>query len=168
MAGKKPSHRNAIIRSQLIELIRNERLKSTATKTKILKAEFDKVVNMAKKGSPASRREVEATLQFMPAVEKLYTHILPRLEKDNSGYTISARTLPRKGDNATQVIVMIKGTEVKEKKSRIQATLEKQEKAEAAAKPLTSKIRNAVKSVGGAAKETKAKSSVVSVRRNSK
>lgn len=167
MSGKKPSHRNAIVKSLLIELIRNERLQSTPTKVKILKAEFDKLVNTAKQNTEASRRNVESKLTNDLSVEKLYSKLLPRLDGSNSGYTISARTLPRKGDNAEQVVVMIKGSEIKEKRSKLAATLEKQDKT-AKSEGVAERIKSVVsgpKKVGG---NTKKKDSVVNVRRNSK
>lgn len=167
MSGKKPSHRDAIIKSLLIELIRNERLQSTPNKVKILKAEFDKLVNTAKQNTEASKRNVESKLTNNLSVEKLYK-MLPRLDGTTSGYTISARTLPRKGDNAAQVIVMIKGSEIKEKRSRLSATLEKQDKS-AKSEGVAERIKNVVsgpKKVG--AGNTKQKSSIVNVRRNSK
>lgn len=166
MQGKKPSHRNAIVKSLLSELIRNERIKTTPTKVRILKGQFDRLVNEAKKGTPASRRRVEATLPTEIVVNKLYTHILPRLQDTNSGYTISARTLPRKGDNADQEIVMIKGYEMQEKKSKLASVLKKQEKANAN-KPtgVTGKIKSAVSKASP--KSAGKKNSSVAVRRNS-
>jgi large subunit ribosomal protein L17 len=167
MAGKKPSHRDAIIKSLLIELIRGERLQTTPTKVKILKQEFDKLVNTAKQDTEASRRNVESKLTSTLSVEKLYSKILPRLGDTTSGYTISARTLPRKGDNAAQTIVMIKGTEVKEKRSKLAATLEKQDKS-AKSEGVAEKIKKAVSGPRKMGGDSKKKDSVVNVRRNSK
>ncbi len=125
MQGKKPSHRNAIIRSQILELIRAERLQTTPQKGKLLKQRFDRLVTEAKKGTDASKRNIENFLRNEKAVAKLYK-ILPRLEEDNSGYVLSARTLPRKGDNAPQMICMIKGHEIQERKSRLATVLDRQ------------------------------------------
>lgn len=128
MPGKDRAHRDAVIRSQLLELIRNEKLQTTPTKAKILKAEFDKLITKAKKNTDASRRLVHSILRNDKAVTKLYDKILPRLEDVNSGYTHSARTLPRSGDNAAQMIVLVRGAEVKQKRSRLQAALKRTKK----------------------------------------
>jgi ribosomal protein L17 len=127
MQGKKPTHRNAIIHSQVLELIRGEHLKTTPQKGKLLKQRFDRLVTEAKKSTPASKRNVESFLRNDKAVTKLYKVILPRLENETSGYVISARTLPRKGDNAAQIICMVKGTVLEEKKSKLATVLEKQD-----------------------------------------
>jgi large subunit ribosomal protein L17 len=164
MQGKKPSHRNAIVKSLLIELIRNESIKTTPAKARILKQQFDILVNEAKKNTLASKRNVESALTSDKSVTKLYGNLLPRLEKDNSGYTQSARTLPRKGDNAPQMIVLIKGTELKENKSKLEKALARKEK-KAASKPagVTERIREAV----GGRQDTKSKQQLAKTRRNS-
>lgn len=169
MSGKKPSHRNAIIKSQLIELIRHGHLQTTKSKARILKAEFDKLVNTAKANNETSRRQVMATLNNELTVEKLYSKVLGQLSDSNSGYTKSANTLPRKGDNAPQVIVMIKGTELEEKKSRLASTLERQEKKAEAEPGVAGKIRQAV-TRGGSKQATRVKDTKtgVGIRRNAK
>lgn len=127
LQGKKPTHRNSMIRSQVLEMIRAERIKTTPAKGRLLKQRFDRLINEAKKGTPASKRNVESYLRNEKAVAKLYNTLLDQLKGENSGYILSAKTLPRKGDNAPQAIFMLKGHEVKEKKSRLAATLERQE-----------------------------------------
>ncbi len=169
ISGMKPSHRRAIMSSQLLDLIHHERLQTTPKKVKLLKQGFDRLVNEAKKDTLASKRNVASTLGSDKAVSKLYNTILPRLQESNSGYTISALTLSRKGDNAAQAIVMIKGTELKERKSRLAQALEKRE---ASSKPKTG-IRSRL---GGNKPEAEArpstnarkKESTKDTRRNSK
>jgi large subunit ribosomal protein L17 len=130
LSGMKPSHRRAIMHSQLVDLIHHERLQTTPKKVKLLKQSFDRIVNEAKKNNPASRRNVMSALRSEKAVEKLYGQLLPRLQDSNSGYALSARTLPRKGDGADQAIIIVKGYEVKERKSRLSQVLAKREETE--------------------------------------
>ena len=167
MQGKKPSHRRAIIQSQLIELIRAERLQSTPTKVKILKSEFDKLVTMAKKDSAASRKQVAETLRSEKSVEKLYGKLLPRMADVNSGYTVQARALPRKGDNAPQMIIMVRGAEIAEKRSRARQQLAKQE-SKAKDSGVTGRIRQAVAKSAPAGRSSKKIDSMADTRRNSK
>lgn len=165
MQGKKPSHRRAIVKSLLIELIRNESLTTTPSKAKVLSLSFDRLVTEAKKSTLASRRNVESRIVNNKTVEKFYNKLLPNLQDRNSGYTKSARTLPRKGDNAEQVIIMVIGTEIKERKSKLEAALNRKEKKQVAEqdKTIAGRIRN---TVGG--KSGKAKDSTKDTRRNSK
>ncbi len=167
MPGKKPSHRNAIVKSLLIELIRNESIKTTPSKARILKQQFDILVNEAKKNTLASKRGVESKLNSDKSVEKLFAKLLPRLAADKSGYTQSALTLPRKGDNAPQMIVLIKGTEFKENKSKLEKALARKQKAQDA-KPtgVADRIRGVV-SGGTKSVDTKNKQQMAKTRRNS-
>jgi len=154
MSGKKSSHRDAIITSLLIELIRAEKIKTTVNKGKIIKAEFDKLVTKTKLNNEASRRIVEAYFGSKQiVVNKLYKIVEEKLQDRNSGYTYSARTLPRKGDNADQMYVMIVNSEVKEKKSRLEKALDKREEV-AEEKSVVGRLKKAVSSKS-AKKETK-------------
>lgn len=167
MQGKHAAHRNAVLRSMVLELIRNERLKSTPSKIKLLKQRFDRLVTQARKDDEASRRRVAGFLRNEKAEAKFYNVLLPRLEGDNSGFTLTAHTLPRKGDNAPQTIILVKGAEVKQKKSRLQKALDKQDgKKEEKKKPAkqVSKRVNRKESVSVAQK----KESTKNIRRNSK
>lgn len=166
MQGKKPSHRNAIVRSLLIELIRNESLTTTPSKAKILSKTFDRLVTEAKKSTIASRRNVESKIVSIRTVEKFY-RILPTLADRNSGYTKSARTLPRKGDNAEQEIVMIVSSQIKERRSKLEVALERKEKKQVAEqdKTITGRIR---KTVAGNVRNTGKKESTKDIRRNAK
>jgi large subunit ribosomal protein L17 len=130
LSGMKPSHRRSIISSQLQDLVHYERVQTTPRKVKLLKQGFDRLVNDAKKNTEASKRSVAAALGNPKAVAKLYTQILPRLQDSNSGYTLSALTLPRRGDGAAQAIIMVKGAELRERKSRLAQALEKREEKE--------------------------------------
>ncbi len=133
MQGKKPSHREAIRKSLLIELIRNESLRTTPRKAAILQADFDRLVVMAKRGDNAAKNWVESRLSNDKAVTKLYAKLLPRLQGSVSGFTLAARTLPRRGDNADQVILVIKGAVIKDQTSRLAAVLNRgQEKPDLA------------------------------------
>jgi len=65
------------------------------------------------------------------------------LQDRNSGYTYSARSLPRKGDNAEQMYVMIVNTEEREKQTRLQKVLEQREKVDEE-KSVTGRIKKAI------------------------
>lgn len=153
IAGKKPSHRKAILRSLLLEMIRAERIQTTQRKAKLVKQQFDRLVTEAKKDTEASKRNVASTLRNELAETKLYGKLLPRLADRNSGYLQSARTLPRKGDNAPQIILMVHGTELRETRSRLAKVLQRQDtaKQQKADSGVAGRIRKAVTG-GNAAK----------------
>jgi large subunit ribosomal protein L17 len=122
-SNRKPSHRNSMIRTLILELIRAEKIKSTPNRIGVIKARFDRLVTEAKKDTFASRRNVENFLRNDKAVDKFYNKILPRLSDRNSGYTVTARTLPRKGDFAEQMYIAIIGYKPYEKQSALQKVL---------------------------------------------
>ncbi|BCX13492.1 MAG: hypothetical protein KatS3mg085_024 [Candidatus Dojkabacteria bacterium] len=129
LAGKKKSHREALIRSQVIELVRAGRIKTTPSKAKALKRVFDRLVTEGKKNTLASERRVRAFFgNNERSVVRFFDVVKEKLSDRNSGYTRVIKTLPRAGDNADQVYVMLVNTEVQEKKSKISKVLEKQSK----------------------------------------
>lgn len=126
--GKTSAHRKALMKSLVIELIRAKKIKTTPIKAKALKSTFDQLVTKAKKDSDHSRRQVVSFFgNNERAVERLYQVIGENLSDRTSGYTRVIHTLPRKGDNAKQVYVMLVNTEAQEQKSKIKQVLEKQE-----------------------------------------
>lgn len=127
--GKTAAHKKAMLRSQIVELIRNTKIKTTPKKSKLLKKHFDKLVTKAKVGNDHSKRQIESFFNHNNrAVERFYYHVENTLNDRNSGYTRVIRTLNRKGDNAEQVFVLITNTQATEKKSKVSEALEKQEK----------------------------------------
>jgi large subunit ribosomal protein L17 len=128
--GKKPSHRRAMIKSQLVELLRTGKIQTTPAKARAVAISAERLIGIAKQDTPASRTKVNQILPTTKSIERLY-QLLPAWSARTSGYTSTIRTLPRKGDNASQVFLMLMDMKVeKVKKSVIQKTIEKQ-----AAKP---------------------------------
>lgn len=161
MPGKKASHRNAITRSLVMDLLRAERVKTTPTKAKIMKTQIDKLITAAKKDTGASKRTIQsffASNEF--AIEKLYK-VANRITDRNSGYTRIIHTLPRKGDNSKQVYIMFVDFEAKEKKTKLQSLLEKKETK--ASKKVSKKAQKAER-----VKSEKVKEAVVSKSTNTK
>jgi large subunit ribosomal protein L17 len=131
MQGKTPSHRKSIIKSQIESLVRTGRIKTTTAKAKVIKSEFDKLVNMYKKNTGASLRNV---LSFFTgneiALAKFEKIVKEYLTDRTSGYTRVIKTLPRKGDNSEQSYIMLVNTEAKAAKSKIKKAIEKKKVAE--------------------------------------
>jgi large subunit ribosomal protein L17 len=147
MQGKDAEHTTAIIKSQVLDLIIHEKIKTTESKGKILKSRFDRLVTEAKKETPASRARVASFLGNNEEVVELFYKMVDKKLKDrSSGYTRVLHTLPRKGDGARQVFVMVMNTEVKEKESRAKKLLAKR-KEDADKKSVGGKIKKAASKV---------------------
>lgn len=143
MQGKTPSHVTSITRSLVMELLRNQQIKTTPAKAKVVKSKFDRLVTLAKKGEQSNRLVQSFFASNQKAMDKFYKVVETQLQDRNSGYTRVIKTLPRKGDNASQVYIMLVNAEVKEKKTEVQKLLEKREKTESK-KSVASKVKKAV------------------------
>jgi large subunit ribosomal protein L17 len=144
MPGKKASHRNSIIRSLIIELVRAEKIKTTPNKAKIVKSQFDKLVTMSKKETISGNKGVEAFFASNDRIiSKFHEMVKTKFSDRNSGYTHLFHTLPRKGDNADQMYIMVVNYQEKEEKSNVQKLLEKR-KASEEEKSVGGRIKKAV------------------------
>jgi len=143
MQGKTASHVASITRSLVMELVRNQQIKTTPTKAKIVKARFDRLVTLSKKGESSQRMIQSFFASNEKAIANFNKVVETQLQDRNSGYTRIIKTLPRKGDNAAQVYIMLMNAEVKEKKSEVQKLLEKRQKEENK-KSVTGRVKKAV------------------------
>jgi large subunit ribosomal protein L17 len=80
-------------------------IKTTEAKAKLVKRLIDKVITRAKKPSLNSRRLVQKTLVFEPAVNKLVAELAPRFSSRTSGYTRLTKLGNRSGDDTMMVRV---------------------------------------------------------------
>ncbi len=168
LQGKTSAHKKALVKSQVLELIRNEKIKTTPAKARLLKSVFDKLVTKAKVDSDHARRQVSAFFgNNERSADRLYTIIDQKLSDRTSGYTRVIKTLSRKGDNAQQCYVMLVNTEAKSKKSKISNVLQKQEQKKKE-KSLTGKISKAVEKVSSGGGTKTGNVSTAKTRRNSK
>jgi len=100
--GRTTSHRKALLKNLAISLIEQENIETTLPKAKELKAYFDKLITVAKKGDFNSHRAIFAKLQSKEATKKLCNEIAEKFASRNGGYTTVRRTRIRRGD-ATQM-----------------------------------------------------------------
>jgi large subunit ribosomal protein L17 len=126
--GKTASHKRALGRSLVVELIRTGRIKTTTTKARFLKAKFDRLVTLYKRNTPAAKSKLVSEMgSNKRALERLDKVVNSFLMDRNSGYTRVIKTLNRKGDNAEQAYVALVNFEQKVRKSKISTVLEKQQ-----------------------------------------
>lgn len=124
------SHKRCMLANMLKSLIDNERIETTVTKAKVLKAYADKMVTLAKKGTIDSRRRAKAKLMIRynkltpkerraakngdasaynldrTIEQKLFGELKTRFEGRAGGYTrIIKLPTPRIGDNSSMCII---------------------------------------------------------------
>ena len=81
------NQRKALFKSLVVSLIRDEEIKTTLAKAKILKKMADSILSRAQKGSLAVRRQIYAFLSNKKIVNKLIDDVAPRFEKIGGGFT---------------------------------------------------------------------------------
>lgn len=96
--------RKALFKNLISSLILSGRIETTEEKAKAVKGEIDKLVGQAKEGTLAARRQLQSVLS--PAiVDKLVREVSPHFIKRSSGFTQIFRLGPRRGDNASMVLL---------------------------------------------------------------
>ncbi|MFP4589195.1 MAG: 50S ribosomal protein L17 [Candidatus Bipolaricaulota bacterium] len=101
--GKKlasPSHQKQLISNLVCSLIKEEKIDTTVAKAKETRRYADKVITLAKQGTPDKRRRAFDFLQDKQAVTKLFDQLGERYQDRAGGYTRLLRLPPRRGDGA--------------------------------------------------------------------
>jgi len=109
MAGRKlnrpTDHRLAMIRNQITDLLRYERVRTTEAKARELRREAEKVITLAKTNDVHHRRLALTKVYDPRVVTKLFDEIGPRIADRPGGYTRMTKLMPRKGDGAAMAVV---------------------------------------------------------------
>ncbi|MDY0018372.1 MAG: 50S ribosomal protein L17 [Anaerolineae bacterium] len=119
VAGKKlnrsASHRTALRRNLVTDLLRYNRIQTTRAKAEAIQGQAEKTITLAKLGlvaekvDPAkgvhARRLAAARLNDPKVVQKLFDEIAPRYAERPGGYTRMLKLGLRKGDAAPMVLL---------------------------------------------------------------
>ena len=91
--------RNALIKTMLVSLIRDGKMKTTETKAKVLRPMIEKLITKAKEGTVAARRLISSKIG--PASTKvLVDTVAPKYKDRKGGYTRITKLNDRKNDGA--------------------------------------------------------------------
>lgn len=103
--GKPADQRRALLRSLTTELLRHGRITTTLVRAKVVRAEADRIITLAKDGSLASRRKALGYLYDKQLVHALFEQVKDRYSDREGGYTRILHTISRRGDNAQMAII---------------------------------------------------------------
>lgn len=103
--SKPADQRRALLRALSTELIRHGRITTTITRAKVVRAEVDKMITLAKDGSLNARRQAISYLYDKNLVHALFEQAPTRYGDRKGGYTRILHTVPRRGDNAQMAIL---------------------------------------------------------------
>ncbi len=132
-------HRTAMFRNMVTSLFRHERIQTTTPKAKELRRIAEKIITLAKKGSPHARRLAHRDVRDVEVLQKLFGSIAERFQTRAGGYTRVVRVGRRHGDNAEVAVIELvdrapAGGEGEEKGEKAAKRPAKASKAEAKAK----------------------------------
>ncbi len=107
VAGKKlnrtSSHRRALYRNMVTDLLRHEKIVTTEAKAQEVRGLTEKMITLGKKGGLAAYRQALGYLFDEKVAEKLFTGLAPRYKERPGGYTRMVKLEPRLGDGAAMV-----------------------------------------------------------------
>ncbi|MDD5092984.1 MAG: 50S ribosomal protein L17 [Dehalococcoidia bacterium] len=107
MAGRKlsrsTSHRVAMYRNQVTDLLKYGKIVTTEAKAKEVRSLAEKMVTLGKAGNLSARRQALAYIYSEDVVNKVFSEIAPRYADRAGGYTRMLRLGTRLGDAATVV-----------------------------------------------------------------
>ena len=94
------SHRAALVRNQVTELLRHEAIVTTEAKAKEIRPVAERMITLGKKGTLHARRLAAAVLTDKKVVKRLFDDVGPRFSERPGGYTRIIKLGPRRGDGA--------------------------------------------------------------------
>ncbi len=103
--GRKPDHRQHMMRNMVTSFLLNEKITTTVTRAKELRKLAEKMITLAKRGDLHSRRQAMRVIREPQVVARLFEMIAPRYADRPGGYTRILRLDNRLGDNAPMAII---------------------------------------------------------------
>ena len=107
IAGRKlsrsSSHRRALFRNLVTDLLNYEKITTTEAKAKEVRGLAEKMITLGKDGRLNSRRQALSFIIDKKVTEKVFTELAPRYAERPGGYTRIIKLEPRLGDGAPMV-----------------------------------------------------------------
>jgi len=107
MVGRKlsrsTSHRLALYRNQVTDLLRYGKIVTTEAKAKEVRSLAEKMITLGKDGDLNARRQALAFINNKDVVKKVFEEVAPEYADRAGGYTRMAKLGPRLGDGAPMV-----------------------------------------------------------------
>lgn len=101
--GRDTSHRRAMYRNLVTDLLGYEKITTTEAKAKEVRGLAEKMITLGKKGELQARRQALSFIIDKKVVEKVFTELAPRYAERPGGYTRITKLGPRLGDGAAMV-----------------------------------------------------------------
>jgi len=103
--GRKPDHRQHMMRNMVTSFFEHEKITTTDTRAKELRKVVDRMITLGKRGDLHARRQALQVIRDRQVVGKLFEMIAPRYTERQGGYTRIIKLANRQGDNAPMAII---------------------------------------------------------------
>ena len=101
--GRSSSHRRALYRNLVTDLLDYEKITTTEAKAKEARSIAEKMITLGKEGGLSSRRQALAFIFDKKVVNKVFDDLAPRFAERQGGYTRMTKLGRRLGDGAAMV-----------------------------------------------------------------
>ena len=101
--GRSTSHRKALYRNLVTDLLRYEKITTTEAKAKEVRGLAEKMITLGKDGKLQNLRQALSYILDKKVVSKVFTELAPRYTERSGGYTRITKLGPRLGDSAAMV-----------------------------------------------------------------
>lgn len=101
--SRSSSHRKALYRNLVTDLLGYEKIITTEAKAKEVRSLAEKMITLGKKGGLHSRRQALSFIFEERVTEKLFSELAPRYAERSGGYIRILKLGPRLGDRAPMV-----------------------------------------------------------------
>ena len=101
--GRSTSHRRALYRNLVTDLLNYEKIITTEAKAKEVRSLAEKMITLGKGGELHHRRQALSFVIDKSVVDKLFSALAPRFAERPGGYTRIVKLGPRIGDGAPMV-----------------------------------------------------------------
>jgi large subunit ribosomal protein L17 len=103
--GRQTDGRRALLRSLLIALIEEGKIRTTEARAKEIRPLVEKLVTKGREGTLSSRRIIVSRLGGEHGVKKLCEEISPRYKDREGGYTRITKLPARPGDASKMAVI---------------------------------------------------------------
>ncbi|MBU2535691.1 MAG: 50S ribosomal protein L17 [Chloroflexi bacterium] len=101
--GRTTSHRKALYRNLVTDLLRYEKIVTTEPKAKEVRSLAEKMVTLGKEGGLSAFRQALSFIYDKNVADKVFSELATRYAERHGGYTRIVKLGPRLGDSAPMV-----------------------------------------------------------------
>jgi large subunit ribosomal protein L17 len=116
--GRTHSHRNAMLRTMVTDLLRHGRIRTTQPKAKALRPLAERMITLGKRESLHARRQAARVIRDKDVLRKLFDELAPRYAERPGGYTRIIKLPARSGDAADMAMIELVEAEMGPRKTR--------------------------------------------------